>query len=822
MESPHPLPDTRVRTRVTDCQLRWCCDPDGLGFESTREVPPIQGIVGQDAAIEALAFGLETDAPGMNVYVRGLTGTGRMKLVRRLLEEVQPACALAHDRCYVHNFDEADRPALIELPRGRGKAFRERIEELIEYVRAQLLPALSADAMKARRQELEQRLQRELQAIGQPFEEELTRNGLALVMVQAPGGAQPAIIPLVEGEPAPPERMQKLIAEGRLASDQLDALREKVQEFGQRLEDLNDHIHAARDGHRARMRELIEGEARRLLEFSVKEILTAFHTSAVERFLRGIVEDVIGRQLGALGEGKDPTELYHVNVILGHAADDPCPILVETQPSLANLVGVIDRQVIPGGGVYSDHTMIRAGSILAADGGYLVLEAREVLAEPGAWRVLMRTLRTGKLEITGLDSLLFGSTSSLKPEAIPINVKVVLIGEPGLYYLLDTHDADFPHLFKVLVDFDSDVPRNPESLRYYAGVLARMVAEESLLHYSAAAVAALAEHGARIAGRNDRLSTRFGRLADLAREASFLARKQGRALVEAADVKEAVRRTRRRADLPARRFRRAIAEGTIRIATSGYEVGQVNGLAVTHAGPLTYGFPARITATIGPGHAGTIDIEAASQLSGSIHTKGFQILGGLLRHLMRPAAHPLAFSASIAFEQSYGGIDGDSASGAEMCCLLSALTGVPLSQSIAMTGAIDQHGHLQPVGAVSEKIEGFFDVCSDAGLSGEQGVIVPYANRFDLVLREDVVAACEAQRFHVWAVSAIGEALEVLTGWRSGDLDAAGAYPEGTLLALAVERASEFWRLASATPPGPKRAEEDSPQDEERAAAARR
>jgi ATP-dependent Lon protease len=395
----------------------------------------------------------------------------------------------------------------------------------------------------------------------------------------------------------------------------------------------------------------------------------------------------------------------------------------------------------------------------------------------------------------------------LKPEAIPVNLKVVLIGEHGLYPALDAFDPDFPNLFKVLADFDSSLPRDAEALHSYTRVLARIAAEEKLPPFAADAVAVLAEQGARIAGRRDRLTARFGRLADLAREAAFLARKAGREPVTREDVLAAIRRSRRRGDLPARRFRELIADGSIRIQTSGTVVGQVNGLAVSYSGPHTYGFPARITATIGPGHAGAIDIEREAELSGAIHTKGFYILGGLLRHLLRGAGHPLAFSASVAFEQSYGGIDGDSASGAEMCCLLSALTGVGLRQDVAMTGAIDQLGHIQTVGAVSEKIEGFFDICSEAGLSGDQGVILPKSNVRDLMLREDVVEACDAGRFHVWAVETIGEALEVLSGWEAGRPDENGRYGEGTLLARAMERADDFWNMTqpelSADTPAP-------------------
>jgi len=486
-------------------------------------------------------------------------------------------------------------------------------------------------------------------------------------------------------------------------------------------------------------------------------------------------------------------------VILGHGGDEFCPVIIENTPTLANLLGSIDRRVLPEGVAISDHLMISCGSLLRADGGYLILEARDVLSEPGAWKVLVRTLRTGLLEIVPSEFSGPWGMRTLKPEPIPINVKVILIGDPGLYYLLASSDPDFPHLFKILADFETSIPRNDEGVEAYAGVLSRIAREEKLPHFSKCAVAALAEHGARIAGRNDRLTTRFGRLTDIAREAAFLTSKQADRVVMGETVREAIRRTRRRADMPARKFRERVADGTIRLQLQDACVGQVNGLAVIQAGQLTYGFPTRITATIGAGSAGMINIERESQLSGAIHTKGFYILGGLLRHLLQ-TQHPLAFSASIAFEQSYGGIDGDSASGAEMCCLLSALTGIALRQDLAMTGAIDQHGHIQPIGAVTEKIEGFFDTCDELGLTGTQGVIIPRSNVSGLTLREDVATACASGKFHVYAVDTIQEALEVFTGVEVGERDDEGEYPDDTLLRKAVDRAYEFWALASMSP----------------------
>ena len=812
-----PIRDAR---RLPSSDLRWICDPSEVGASSTAEIPPLEGIADQEDAIEALRFGLETRAPGQNIFVRGLSGTWRSDLLRRLIEEISPPSTPSPDRCYVRNFERPDRPALITLPPGRGRAFQEEIDELIAYLGAELIPGLGSDAVKERRAALDQALAERLKALGEPFEKELGESGLALVMAQTAGGPRPAIVPLVEGEPAPPARLRELAQQGKVTREELAGLRAKSDAFSQRLDDLNRAIAEAREKHRLELRDLIIEEARSLLDFTLEHIRRAFPGEAVERFLDGILEDVVTHQLSALEEGRDLARRYRVNLIAAHEENASSPLLIETQPTLANLLGTIDRQMLPGGGVLSDHLMIRPGALLRADGGYLVLEARDVLSEPGAWKVLVRTLRTGLLEIRPQESLLFGSTAMLQPEPIPVRVKVVLIGDPGIYRGLDSSDPDFPQLFKVLADFEPTLPRSPESVRAYAGILSRVAREEELLPFAADAVAALAEHGARIAGRNDRLTTRASRLLDLAREADYLAGKRAAKLISGDDVRQAVQRTKRRADLPARRFREAIAEGIIRIQTRGRAVGQVNGLAVTHAGPLTYGFPARITATVGPGSRGTVNIEGEAHLSGAIHTKGFAILGGLLRYLLRGIHHPLAFSASIAFEQSYGGIDGDSASGAETCCLLSALTGVPLDQSVAMTGAIDQFGNIEPIGAATEKIEGFFDACVDAGLTGEQGVIIPHANRRDLMLRRDVVAACEEGRFHVWTVETIGEALEIFTGLPAGEADPSGHYPEGSLLRLATERVDDFWRMARGLPPEEDEEEDQAPPDAQAAPKA--
>ena len=558
-----------------------------------------------------------------------------------------------------------------------------------------------------------------------------------------------------------------------------------MQEVGEIRRQLVEKLHALR-----------EEAIRSILQPMAKKIEAAFPDPAIQTFLSELVNDAAVVRRRKEDDDADFTRLYRVNVLLSRTGKDACPIIVEDAPTLRNLLGTIDHRVERSEWGRSDHQMIRAGSLLRADGGYLILEARDLLREPGAWHGLVRTLRTGRVEIarSGMNHGWWGP--SLKPQPIDVNVKVILLGGVEIYHLLDTHDPDFPHLFKVLADFDSVIPRTDEAVAQYGGVIARIAKEHNHPSFDRSAVAALAEHGARIAGRKDRLTTRFGRLADLTHEAAYYARKADRRKVTGDDVRMAVRCSKERAGLPSRRFQEYLADGTIRVAVSGSAVGQVNGLAVSHLGPLTFGFPARITATIGPGSAGVINIEREADLSGAIHTKGFYILSGLLRYLLR-TGHPLAFHASIAFEQSYGGIDGDSASAAEICCLLSALTDIPLRQDLAMTGAIDQVGHILAVGATNEKIEGFFDTCSHAGLTGSQGVVVPKANARDLMLRDDVFEACRTGRFHVYAVDRVHEALEIFTGVRVGTPDDEGIYPDDSLLGLAVMRAFEYWIKAS-------------------------
>jgi ATP-dependent Lon protease len=779
-------------------QLRWRCDPADFDFDTTDSTPEIEGVLGQPTALAALEFALATDAPRQNVYVRGPRGTGRRTMVRQALANHPRKPARPHDHCYVHNFGQPDRPRLITLPAGRGKLLRRCMGKLADSLQRDFADALNNEQLAERRIAVEQHIRSRLTEITEPLERELRRAGMALVPLQHGPIARPVIFPLVEGEPVSPAQLRKLVRQGKVPEERLENFEAHYPEFEKKLQAVSSEIgNLNREGFEA-IQSLNEKAAREFLDNLTHTIRRDFDLPAVRSFLDELVEDVIETRLGAMQNPPDPHERYGVNVVLETPRGAPAPVVDEHVPSAVNLLGSIEYRWETGSPAYADYRGVRAGALLRADGGYLVLNCEDLLSEPGAWHALTRTLRTGRLEIVPPERGFWGMPSPLNPEPIPISVRVILLGDIATYYALDALDRDFGDLFKVLADFDREIDRDANGIKHYGRVIAHIAREENLLRFHRSGAAALTEHGARIAAQGGKLTAQFGRIADIAREAAFLAAEGAADSVQGEHVQAAIKRTKARASLPSRRFQQLIRTGTIQVQVTDQVVGQVNGLAVMSAGPLTFGFPARITATIGPGRAGLVSIEGAASLSGSIHTKGFHILGGLLRYLLR-AEHPLAFSASVAFEQSYGGIDGDSASAAEICCLLSALTDIPLHQNLAITGAVDQHGHIQAIGGVNEKVEGFFDACDFFGLTGEQGVIIPRSNAGDLMLRQDVVQACEAGRFHVYSVGTIYEALELLTGRAAGEPDPAG-YAGDSVLGIAVRQARSYWEKTLRSP----------------------
>ncbi len=802
----------RSELRLPPEKLRWTCDQGCLDFETTDEIEVAADLVGQEHARQALEFGILSTATGQNVFVRGLRGTGRRTMVRALLEQLErdehEAQELA-DFAYVHNFKRPDRPRLLSFAAGQAQGFRRALRDFVNYLETDFPKQLDSEELIADRRKVEEEVQAKLDTIRKPLEEELEAAGFKLANVQQGPVARTTIFPVVNGQAVPPEQLQQMVQQGEVSRAYLERYEEKISEYERRMQDVGMEMQKVQQEAMVRLRDMVEAAAGQLMAAALAPVRERFGANPeVSEHLDDVAADVVDTRLTSPDRVPVAEQRYGVNVVLDSGGKKGAPVVEETAPNLTNLLGTVDISFSEKGPVGTDYGGIRGGALLQADGGYLILEVGDLLAEPGAWKALVRTLRTGQLEIVPPEMAFFRPRSLVNPEPIPVRVRVILLGDARSYYMLDSYDPDFGELFKVLSDFDHEIDRDEGAVEDYASVIAQIARSEDLLPFSRDAVGALVEHGARIASREGKLTARFGRLADLAREASFLARRDAEQAVRGEDVRRAVRRTKERASLPSRRFQDLIRKGTIRIETEGSVVGQVNGLAVIGAGPITYGFPARITATISAGRSGLIDIEGSASLSGSIHTKGFHILGGLLRHLLR-LDHPLAFSASLAFEQSYGGIDGDSASGAETCCLLSALTGVPLSQSVAMTGAIDQHGHIQAIGGVNEKIEGFYDACAHFGLNGEQGVIIPASNAGDLQLRPDLVEACRNDQFSVWPVETIEQALEIFTGLSAGKWE--DGYPEASVLGLAVARAHQFWRETSAAPKAPEEPETEDP-----------
>jgi ATP-dependent Lon protease len=784
-------------------ELRWRVDESALSFKSTAEVDPAEGIIGQPIALEAMRFGVESHAPGQNIYVRGTSGTGRMTLVQSILQELNPKARRRLDRCYVHNFHQPDHPRLITLTAGQGPVLRSRMKELADFIENQLIDSLEGEPLKSRKEAISKQTQQLLKELTQPLEDELRTNGLTMVRLQSGPVTRTAIFPLIEDKPIPPEEFSEMLQSGTVSEEEFKRLQAGIAEFNVQMQEVSREASKVLQKSQNDIQALSANEARAILQDFTAGLISEMPQPEVVEFVDEVIGDAVDNRLSpaALESQAPPQIVYGVNVICSHESEGS-PVITENTPSVSNLLGTVEPEVVAGGQTMTNYRGIRAGALVHADGGYLILDAHDVLSEPGSWRMLMRVLRTGSVEIVPPELGWPITSQSLKPQPIEISARIILIGSSSLYYQLDQVDQDFTNLFKVLVDFASEIERSELGVNQYAGVVARMCRDENLLNFSVGGVAALAEHGARVASRKGKITARFGRIADIVREAAFLAQKASDETVERKHVEHTVQRTKYRASLPSSRFQELISDGTIMMQTTGAVIGQINGLAVINAGPLSYGFPARITATIGAGRAGIINIEGAASMSGTIHTKGFQILGGLLRHLIR-TDHPLAFSASIAFEQSYGGIDGDSASGAEICCLLSALTGVPIHQGVAMTGAIDQHGHIQAIGGVNEKIEGFFDACKSQRLAVGQGVIIPMANAGDLMLRQDVIDACEESRFQVHAVSNVCQALEILTGRIAGEANEKGEYPEDSLLHLARCRATEFWSKTFSHPSRP-------------------
>lgn len=766
-------------------RLRWDCPP----IRPSRTPPRATRLLGQERPMQALRTGLSLHAPGYNVFVSGLVGSGRTTVVRHLLHEMQPVCRPGPDRVYVNNFDEPHRPRLIALPRGKASAFRDELDEFLRSLHDALVDVLRSRQHKTSRRvlirEAEQRERRLLDAV----EHEARRAGCAVVTFTDEHGAPHSEIqPVVEGEPTTPERLQELVAGKRVTRRTADRMLARREELHERLEEAVERVRRLHRQVDHELRRIDRIGARRVMDRMVAEFARRWPHAGVAEYLSATCQH-IERHLERWAAAEEPAEAGSGETaeaapntpqetaalralelgahVVKTSPDDSCPIIVETNPTYQNLFGTIELRE----GEPSRLRGIHPGALVRADGGFLVLRLADVLTEPGVWRQLKRALMSGSVELRDFDPNAGTTAGPLQPEAIPIDLKVVLIGEPGTYENLAHEDPQFQQHFKVHAEFDASIPVNADNLRRYADFIHWLARNEKLRTFGPDACAAMAEHGARIAGRQDRLTTQFGELADLAREASYVAEQDGGAPVRAQHVHTALRQRAHRHDLVRELAERDFSEGYLLLRTSGRVVGQVNGLTVLDTGNLVFGKPCRISVATGAADdngAGLINIEREAELSGSLHDKGVLILEGfLLEHFGGDG--PLRLKATICFEQTYSGVDGDSASSVELIALLSSLARLPIDQGMALTGSINQRGEMQAVGSVNEKIESFFRLCRARRLTGRQGVIIPRANVPDLMLEPEVIEAVRTGRFHVWVVDSALAAFELLSGEAAGE-----------------------------------------------------
>jgi predicted ATP-dependent protease len=793
-------------------KLRWRCELSRIPFETTAQADPREGFIGQERALRALKMGVELSAPGYNVFVCGLAGTSRGGTIARMIEELHPPTKESLDRCYVNNFKLTDRPRLLTLPRGQADAFKKDMQAGIDFLRRRIPQVFEGEPFQRQKGRIVERFTVREKELMDDFTRRIAREQFALGHMQVGAVALPEIFPVLDGQMVPIEDISKMVHEGKLEGTVAEDIERKYEQFRQEFTVVYRKTLTLSRELASELSYLEQEAASVLVDGVIEELKEKYPGTSVAEYL----EEVRHHLLDNLdpfkereGEGeheeessdgspkaqgapeRDPFRVYGVNVILAHNHEETSPVIFETTPTYANLFGTIQRAYDARGGWTSDFMDLRGGSLLRADGGFLIMYSMEALSETGVWRALKRTLNHNRLEIQPLEMFYPFGGSALKPEAIDINVKVILIGDRQLYELLYEYEEDFRKIFKVRVEFDEEMAMSDGVIAEYAGRLRALSEKEGLYPFDRGAFAAMLEYGVRQAGRRNKVTARFVDIADLAREAHYNAAAAAESVVRAAHVRGALSSKIERHNLIETRIREMIEEGTLLVDVSGARVGQVNGLSVLEIGGYSFGKPVRITATAALGKAGLINVEREANLSGRFHDKGVQIIAGYLRSQFAQDK-PLSLAASICFEQSYSGVDGDSASSTEIYALVSALSGLPLRQDIAVTGSINQQGDIQAIGGVNEKIEGYFDVCRIKGLTGTQGVMIPAANVEDLMLREDVLDAVASTKFHVWPVAKVEQGIEILTNVSAGSRNGQGKFEPGTVFSLIDERLREM------------------------------
>jgi lon-related putative ATP-dependent protease len=784
-------------------ELRWKCDPEIFEFKSTIDIEPIEGIVGQERALKALRLGVDLRAPGYNIYIAGLSGTGKATTVKKMLERISENCPPLYDYAYANNFRDSDRPILLTFKVGQAKIFKQNMNNSISLLKQRIPKAFESESYINRKKKIVSQFNDREQKLMASFEENLKKENFTLGQIKVGEVARPDILPVIGDKPVPVYQLEEQIQEGKVSKEEAQEIIKKYNEYQQELQVVFKKGLKLSQEFQEKLAELEKSAAEIVIKSVFENLKEKYSNEKIIDYLDQVENHILENiQVfkGAKPEGDatpegyliDYFKEYDINVILDNTETKNCPVIIETSPTYANLFGLIEKLNDGKGGWYSDFTKIKGGSLLRANGGYIVLNIMHLFEEPGVWRTLKRVLTYRKLEIQEPPNLFSLSPTVLKPEPIPVDTKVILLGSQYVYSILAQHEYDFKKMFKVKADFDYEIKRNDKVLVEYARVIKKLIKEETLLEFDNTAIAYLIEVGAQYAGNKNKLTARFSQIADLAREASFWATDDGFDVVSAAHVQKAYLGMKERHGMFEEKISDMIHEKMFLMDTVGERVGQVNGLAVYAADFYSFGRPTRITATVSLGVGNIINVEREAGMSGRTYNKGVLIISGYFKETFGQKI-PLTFNANLVFEQSYGTIDGDSASCAEICALLSTLSNLPLKQSIAITGSLNQKGDVQPIGGVNEKIEGFYDVCKEEKLTGKQGVIIPVQNIQELMLREDIIESVRKGEFRIYPIEKVEQAIEILTGVQAGKRDKKGDYPSNTVFSLVENMIKEMY-----------------------------
>jgi len=773
-------------------ELRNSCDPETLGFGTTDELEALNDVIGQDRAVRAIEFGVDISSSGFNLFLAGAPGTGRKTILRRILENTSKDRPTPPDIAYVHNFSDPDTPRVLVMPAGKGARLRDDLKELVEDLQELVPKAFDGKAYEEQQRTTGEKFQKRKQALLDALETEAGERGFKIK--STPMGFR--AIPVHDDNPLTPEEYQEMPEDERTALDsRMEDLQTHIREV---MSDIKDLGHTQKEEQRDLNRQiamnvlgtLMLNITKRYQDLDgVSEYLRQFEQDVLENIEQFKPQEEPSLLIPGLKMPKQEPDLnrYSLNLVVDNGASDGAPVVIESNPTYANLVGHIERRA-QFGALLTDFTMIRAGSLAKANGGYLVLDIEDVLRSPFCYEALKRALVNKEIRVED-NAERYGlfSAATLNPEPMPLNVKVCLIGNPRYYHLLYGYDEVFREIFKVKADFDYQVDRDAAAIARFGPFVARLVEREQLLPFSAASVAALLDESSRFVEDQQKLSLRFGELNDLIHEAAYWARQDSAEQVDARHVDQAVEEAEFRASLTKERVQELIQRDVLMIDTAGEEAGQINGLAVHMLGDYLFGRPTRITCAVFLGREGVINIERRVRMSHSTHDKGVLILQGFMGDRFAQN-QPLTLSASLTFEQSYAEIAGDSASSTELYVLLSALAKVPIKQGIAVTGSVNQRGQVQAIGGANHKIEGFFEICAQRGLTGDQGVMIPRANMQDLMLRQPVVDAVAAGKFNIWAIDHVDQGIELLTGVPAGERDDDGKWSEGSINRLVRDR----------------------------------